>query len=95
MAGISPTFFKMIGDSKGKNAKVETFDGSGFLNLTDKSDVIIKDSDENKGFSVEFITKVTIQNKPNSKVLKRYKVVMQFVYGGDQIKIEVSELKEK
>lgn len=95
LAGISPTFFKMIGDSKGKNAKVETFDGSGFINLDEKSEVEIIDSSDNKGFTVKFITKVTLENTKKSKVLKKYKVTMQFAYGGEQIKIEVSELKEE
>lgn len=95
LAGISPTFFKMVGDSKGKNAKVETFDGSGFINLDDESEVQILDSPDNKGFTVKFITKVTLENTKKSKVLKKYLVTMQFAYGGEQIKIEVSELKEK
>ena len=93
MAGISPTFFKMVGSSKGGTAHVETFYGSGFLNLDEKQNVIIGDSPGRKGFFVEFITAVKLEEKKGSKPVSRYKVSLDFRYAGEAINIEVSELK--
>lgn len=93
MAGISPTFFKMVGSSKGGTAHVETFYGSGFLNLDEKQSVIIGDNPGRKGFFVEFITAVKLEEKKGSKPVSRYKVSLDFRYAGEAINIEVSELK--
>lgn len=93
MAGISPTFFKMIGNSKGGTAHLETFYGSGFLNLDEKEKVIIGDSPGRKGFFVEFITTVKLDGKKSSKPVSKYKVSLDFRYAGEAINIEVSELK--
>lgn len=93
MAGISPTFFKMIGNSKGGTAHLETFYGSGFLNLDEKQNVIIGDNPGRKGFFVEFITAVKLEEKKGSKPVSRYKVSLDFRYAGEAINIEVSELK--
>lgn len=93
MAGVSPTFFKMVGSSKGGTAHVETFYGSGFLNLDEKQSVIIGDSPGRKGFFVEFITAVKLEEKKGSKPVSRYKVSLDFRYAGEAINIEVSELK--
>lgn len=93
MAGISPTFFKMIGNSKGGTAHLETFYGSGFLNLDEKQNVVIGDSPGRKGFFVEFITSVKLEEKKGSKPVSRYKVSLDFRYAGEAINIEVSELK--
>lgn len=95
MAGISPTFFKMIGTSTpGENANIETFYGDGFLNLDDDSDVVIKDSPKRLGFNVKFITKVTLENDKNSKTVKKYEVNISFQSGGDMVTVSVSQLKE-
>jgi hypothetical protein len=94
MAGISPTFFKMIGNSKGGTAHLETFYGSGFLNLDEKQKVIIGDSPGRKGFFVEFITTVKLDEKKSTKPVSKYKVSLDFRYAGEAINIEVSELKE-
>lgn len=93
MAGISPTFFKMVGNSKGGAAHVETFYGSGFLNLDEKEKVIIGDTPARKGFFVEFITTVKTSPKKSSKIVRKYKVSLDFRFSGEQINIEVSELK--
>lgn len=93
MAGISPTFFKMIGNSKGGTAHLETFYGSGFLNLDEKQKVVIGDSPGRKGFFVEFITSVKLEEKKSSKPVSKYKVSLDFRYAGEAINIEVSELK--
>ncbi len=94
MAGISPTFVKMVGNSKGAVASIDTFYGSGFLNLDDKGFVKITDSTEYKGFYVEFITKVTEEADEKAPVKKKYSVTLDFRYAGDQLNIEVSELKQ-
>ena len=93
MAGISPTFFKMVGNAKGGEAHVETFYGSGFLNLDQKEKVIIGDTPARKGFFVEFITAVKLEDKKSAKPITRYKVSLDFRFSGEQINIEVSELK--
>lgn len=95
MAGISPTFFKMIGKSiPGETANIETFYGDGFLNLDDDSDVLIEDSPKRMGFNVKFITKVTLESDKNSQTVKRYEVNISFQSGGDSVTVSVSELKE-
>jgi hypothetical protein len=94
MAGISPTFVKMVGNSKGAPASIDTFYGSGFLNLDEEAGVKITDTTEYKGFYVEFITKVTIEADEKAAVQKRYSVALDFRYAGDQLNIEVSELKQ-
>lgn len=93
MAGISPTFFKLVGSSKGGTAHVETFYGSGFLNLDEKQKIVIGDNPGRKGFFVEFITSVKLEEKKASKPVSRYKVSLDFRYAGEAINIEVSELK--
>lgn len=93
MAGISPTFFKMIGNSKGGTAHLETFYGSGFLNLDEKQSIVIGDSPGRKGFFVEFVTAVKLEENKSSKPVSRYKVSLDFRYAGEAINIEVSELK--
>ena len=93
MAGISPTFFKFVGNAKGGTAHVETFYGSGFLNLDEKQKVIIGDTPDRKGFFVEFITTVKLEESETSKPVSKYKVSLDFRYAGEQINIEVSKLK--
>jgi hypothetical protein len=93
MAGISPTFFKMIGNSKGGTAHLETFYGSGFLNLDEKQSIVIGDNPGRKGFFVEFVTAVKLEENKSSKPVSRYKVSLDFRYAGEAINIEVSELK--
>jgi hypothetical protein len=93
MAGISPTFFKMIGNSKGGTAHLETFYGSGFLNLDEKQKVVIGDTPNRKGFFVEFVTTVKLDESKSTKPVSKYKVSLDFRYAGEAINIEVSELK--
>jgi hypothetical protein len=95
MAGISPTFFKMVGSSAQDGvAKVETFYGDGFLNLDDDSKVLIEDLETRSGFRVTFVAKITLKNNKKSKTIKKYSVDIKFQSGGDFIKVEVAELKE-
>jgi hypothetical protein len=93
MAGISPTFFKFVGNSKGGSAHIETFYGSGFLNLDEKQNIIIGDVPGRKGFFVEFVTTVKLDETKSSKPVSKYKVSLDFRYAGEAINIEVSELK--
>ncbi len=93
MAGISPTFFKMVGSSKGSAAHLETFYGSGFLNLDEKQSITIGDNPGRKGFFVDFVTSVKLEEKKSSKPVSKYKVSLDFRYAGEAINIEVSELK--
>jgi len=94
MAGISPTFVKVVGNSKGASANIDTFYGSGFLNLDDGTAVSITDTAEYKGFYATFITKVTLEAGEEAEVVKKYNVTLDFRYAGDQLNIEVSELKQ-
>ena len=93
LAGISPTFFKMVGNAKGGEAHVETFYGSGFLNLDEKEKVVIGDTPGKKGFLVEFITSVRLEDTKSAKPIIKYKVSLDFRFSGEQINIEVSKLK--
>lgn len=94
MAGISPTFFKLVGsDNRGGHAHMEPFYGDGFLNLDDKSEVRIVDTTKYKGFFVEFFVNVTLTENKSEKIKTKYKVTLDFRYAGDQLNIEVSELK--
>ena len=95
MAGISPTFFKIIGSATvGQLAKVETFYGDGFLNLDDRSDMAIKDSPTARGFNVEFITKVTLEDSGKTAPIKKYAVELSFQNSGETVAVKVSEMKE-
>lgn len=94
MAGVSPTFFKYVGNNTGGDAHVEPFWGNGFLNLEGKeSGVQIVDNPDSKGFSVIFFASVTLENVPGSDVVSRYQVTLDFRYSGDQVNIEVQQLK--
>jgi len=93
MAGVSPTFFKLVGDPKGVNAHMEPFYGNGFLSLDEGQQTVIVDTTEYKGFYVSFFTKVRLSEKKGAKALGAYKVTLDFRYAGDQLNIEVSELK--
>lgn len=93
MAGISPTFFKLVGNSKGGTAYLETFYGSGFLNIDEKEKVIIGDNPGRKGFFVEFVTTVKLDEKKSTKPVSKYKVSLDFRYAGEAINIEVTDLK--
>jgi hypothetical protein len=93
MAGVSPTFFKYVGNKSGGSPTVEPFWGNGFLNLEGKeSEVKIVDNPSNKGFSVVFNTNVTLEDAPGSEIVGKYRVTLDFRYAGDQINIEVQDL---
>ena len=92
MAGVSPTFFKLVGDPKGVNAHMEPFYGNGFLSLDEGQQTTVVDTTEYKGFYVSFFTKVKLSEKKTAKALGAYKVTLDFRYAGDQLNIEVSEL---
>lgn len=94
MGGISPTFFKLIGKDSGNDAILEPFYGDGILNLDDETDTVIVDTAEYKGFYVTFITNVSLNVDGKSIEKEKYKVTLDFRYAGDQLNIEVSELKE-
>jgi hypothetical protein len=94
MSGISPTFFKLIGSSSGKDAHLEPFYGDGFLNVDENTTTEIVDTSEYKGFYVEFIAVVSKSASKKSKVMSKYKVTLDFRFAGDQLNIEVSDLKE-
>jgi hypothetical protein len=94
MAGISPTFFKLVGSSSGKEAHLEPFYGDGFLNVDENTTTKIVDTNEYKGFYVEFIAAVSKSASKKSKVMSKYKVTLDFRFAGDQLNIEVSDLKQ-
>jgi hypothetical protein len=94
MGGISPTFFKLVGSSSGTDAHLEPFYGDGFLNVGDTSSTNIVDTDEYKGFYVTFIADVIIGAGKSAKKKGSYGVTLDFRYAGDQLNIEVSDLKQ-
>jgi hypothetical protein len=94
MGGISPTFFKLIGKDNGSDAVLEPFYGDGILNLDEDTDTQIFDTAEYKGFYVTFVTKVSLITDGKSVEKEKYQVTLDFRYAGDQLNIEVSELKE-
>lgn len=94
MGGISPTFFKLVGSSTGTGAHLEPFYGDGFLNVSDNNSTKIVDTDEYKGFYVTFVADVTIGTGKKTKKKGSYKVTLDFRYAGDQLNIEVSDLKQ-
>ena len=87
--GISPTFFKLVGQESGGDAHVKHFPSDGILSLQKGTDVEIIDSGEFAGFEVEFKAQI-LQGK---KLIDKYKVTLGFQYAGEQFKIEVTELK--
>lgn len=87
--GISPTFFKLVGNESGDGAHVKHFPSDGILSLQKGTDVEIVDSGTFAGFEVEFKAQI-LQGK---KLIDKYKVTLGFQYAGDQFKIEVTELK--
>ena len=94
MGGISPTFFKLIGKENGSDAVLETFYGDGILSLDEDTGTQIVDTAEYKGFYVIFTTKVLLNVDGKSETKEKYQVTLDFRYAGDQLNIEVSELKE-
>ena len=94
MAGISPTFFKLIGKSSGLDADLEPFYGDGFLNVDENTTTKIVDTNEYKGFYVEFIATVSKSASKKAKIMNKYKVTLDFRYAGEALNIEVSDLKE-
>jgi hypothetical protein len=94
MGGISPTFFKLIGKENGSDATLETFYGDGILSLDEDAGTQIVDTAEYKGFYVIFTTKVLLNVDGKSETKEKYQVTLDFRYAGDQLNIEVSELKE-
>jgi hypothetical protein len=95
MAGISPTFFKMIGNSTvGSVAKVEPFYGNGYLHLDDKEEATITDSETGSYITIDFITKVTMNESEKSKTVHRYKCSLMFDANGDRVTVKVSKIEE-
>lgn len=87
--GISPSFFKLVGDQGGGQAHIKYFPSDGILSLQKGTDVEIIDSGEFAGFEVQFKAQI-LQGK---RLIDKYKVTLGFQYAGDQFKIEVTELK--
>ena len=94
LGGISPTFFKLIGNRSGGPATLEPFYGSGILNLDDETDTIIVDSPGNKGFYVTFVTKVSLVEGDTIIDKEKYEVKLDFRYAGEQLNIEVNQFTE-
>jgi len=94
MGGISPTFFKLVGSTSGTDAHLEPFYGDGFLNSTQNDKTKIVDTNNYKGFYVTFMVDVTIGAGERVKKKGSYGVTLDFRYAGDQLNIEVSDLKQ-
>jgi hypothetical protein len=94
MGGISPTFFKLVGSTSGTNAHLEPFYGDGFLNVGENSTTDIVDTNEYKGFYVTFVADVILGAGKSAKKKGAYSVTLDFRYAGDQLNIEVSDLKQ-
>ena len=89
-AGISPTFFKIIGKTDLKqSASMKPFPSDGVVRLSNKAKVKIMDSEGFKGIRILF--KVSqFQGKTR---LHDYQVDLGFLYSGTQFKIEINRIE--
>lgn len=100
-AGYSPTFFKLKGseDINGK-AHVDVFPSDGTIKLQSRTAVQVTDKPTVKGIGTSFIVKQSTSGgnnirTSNIKISKLYQVKLDFIYSGEQFKIEITEIKDK
>jgi len=90
-AGISPTFYKLIGSESSNIGKFVKFPGDGILQLPKESKVTIQDNPEYKGFVAIFTTDVISDEKKSHS----YQITLAFKFSEIVISVEVTDIKEK
>jgi hypothetical protein len=90
-AGISPTFYKLIGSESTNIGKFVKFPGDGVLQLPKESKVTIQDNPEYKGFVAIFTTDVISDEKKSHS----YQITLAFKFSEIVISVEVTDIKEK
>ena len=89
-AGYSPTFFKLVGDPNFNKAHINFFPSDGVITLSPKTEIKVIDTVDYKGFK----TMYKVRQKSKSKgISKDYNVKLDFLYSGEQFKIEITEIK--
>ena len=89
-AGISPTFFKLIGKgSLDAKATLESFPSDGIVRLSPRAKVKVIDTRAFKGVRVVF----RVSQFQGKKRLHDYEVDLGFLYSGTQFKIEINRIQ--
>lgn len=89
-AGYSPTFFKLVGDPKFNKAHFDSFPSDGVITLSPKTEIKVIDNVNYKGFKTIYKVRQVSKSKGISK---DYSVKLDFLYSGEQFKIEITEIK--
>ena len=89
-AGYSPTFFKLVGNKEFKPAHIDLFPSDGVIKLKPKTEIKVIDSINFKGVKTVYTVRQVSENKNLSK---DYKVKLDFLYSGENFKIEITEIK--
>lgn len=86
-AGISPSFWKITGNSSGKIGKSEYFSDTAKISIltTETSKILLIDSFDKAGFDLKYITKIS---------KRQYRTTLSFLFSKTTFKIEVEELKK-
>ena len=92
MAGISPNFIKAKAGKTVDSGHLEGFYGTGYLNMTEGTDAIIRDSAKYKGFQVVVTTSAYESDTKGAKAKNKYETKLDFRYSGDALFIEVGAL---
>lgn len=84
-AGLSPSFYKVIGSSKSLIGHVDYFDSKSEIDIDSSSTkMTLIDSPNQSGFYLAYVTKLGNKN---------YSTKLVFRFSGSEIRIEVQELK--
>jgi hypothetical protein len=85
-AGISPSFWKVIGSERGIDGHASYFDSNDVVDIDTKTmPIVLIDSPGQAGFYLKYITLVGS---------KKYQTILTFRFASDTIRIEVEKLKE-
>lgn len=84
-AGLSPSFYKVIGSSKSLMGHADYFDAKAEVDIDSSSTkMTLEDSPKQAGFMLSYVTKLGNRS---------YSTKLAFRFAGSQIRIEVQELK--
>jgi hypothetical protein len=84
-AGLSPSFYKVIGSSKSLMGHADYFDAKAEVDIDSSSTkMTLVDSPKQAGFLLSYVTKLGKKN---------YSTKLVFRFSGSEIRIEVQELK--
>ena len=89
-AGYSPTFFKLVGNKSFGSAHIDFFPSDGVITLSPKTEIKVIDTVDYKGFKTVYKVRQVSESKGLSK---DYSVKLDFLYSGEQFKIEITEIK--